>query len=120
VQPKRYIRKRVTFTFASGASGAGLVQSSVLPLEGEILHIHQRNSNNANNVTAQLTLEDVEGFQTWDGTAKADNTIFNHEFGVSIRRILAGYGVLKCTISGEPGEGGFTVDAVVYLIGRAG
>lgn len=122
MKPKRWIRKRVTFEFANGAAGAGLVQSEILALEGELLWIHQRNGNNAGNRTAQLTLEDVDGFQSFDGTAKAKSTNVDHEFGVTIRRILPSSGntILKCTISGDPGVGGYTVDAVVYLYGRDG
>jgi hypothetical protein len=110
----------VTFTFANGAAGADLVQNVVLPLEGELLWIHQRNGDNAGNRTAQLTLEDIDGFQFFDGTAKAKSTNFDHEFGVTIRRILAGFATLKCTISGDPGAGGYTVEAIVYLFGRDG
>ncbi|MFA5381958.1 MAG: hypothetical protein WC356_02245 [Candidatus Micrarchaeia archaeon] len=112
----RWIRKRVTFNFANGAAGADLIQSESLVLEGEILHIHQRNSDNTGNRTAQLTLEDVDGFQMWDGTAKAENANYDHEFGVTIRRILSELNTLKCTISGDPGASGYTVEAIVYLI----
>jgi hypothetical protein len=117
VKPKRWIRKRVTFTFANGAAGANLVQSEVMTLEGELLHIHQVNGDNTGNRTAQLTLEDVDSIQMWDGTAKAENASYDHEFGVTIRRILAQKNTLKCTISGDPGAGGYTVDAVLYLVG---
>ena len=120
MKPKRWIRKRVTFTFANGAAGAGLIQSAALPLEGELLWIHQRNADNTGNRTAKLTIEDVDGFQIFDGTAKAENANFDHEFGVTIRRILPGYATLKCTISGDPGAGGYVIEAIVYLIGRDG
>jgi len=120
MKPKRWIRKRVTFTFANGAAGAGLIQSAALPLEGELLWINQRNGANVGAATAQLTIEDVDSFQIFDGTAKANNTVFNHEFGVTIRRIIPGYATLKCTISGDPGAGGYVIEAVVYLIGRDG
>jgi len=95
-------------------------QSEALSLEGEILHIHQRNSDNTNNVTAQLTLEDQDNFQMWDGTAKAENANYDHEFGVTIRRILSGKNTLKCTISGDPGTSGYIVTAVIYFVGRDG
>lgn len=120
MKPKRWIRKRVTFSFANGAAGAGLIQSEVLPLEGELLWIHQRNADNVGNRTAQLTIEDVDGFQIFDGTAKAENANHDHEFGVAIRRILPGYATLKATISGDPGAGGYVIEAIVYLIGRDG
>jgi hypothetical protein len=120
VKPKRHIRKKAVFEFANGAAGPGLVQSQELCLEGELLHIQQRNSDNTNNVTAQLTLEDVDGFEIFDGTAKPDNTVHNHEFGVAIRRILTGKNPLKCTISGNPGASGYTVTVVVHLYGRDG
>jgi len=117
---ERYHRKRFTFTFPSGASGGGLIQSVPLPYEGELLWIHQRNGANTNNRTAQLTLEDDDGFQIFDGTAKAANGNYDHEFGVTIRRILAGRNTLKCTISGDPGASGYVIEAVVYFIGRDG
>jgi len=120
MKPKRWLRKKVTFTFANGAAGAGLIQSEALSLEGEILHIHQRNGANTNAQTAQLTLEDQDDFQMWDGTAKAENANYDHEFGVTIRRILSGKNTLKCTISGDPGASGYTVTAVIYFVGRDG
>jgi hypothetical protein len=120
MKPKRWLRKKYTFEFANGAAGGDLVQSQLIHLEGELLWIHQRNSDNPGNRTAQLTLEDEDGFQMFDGTAKADNANYDHEFGVTIRRILSGRNTLKCTISGDPGAGGYTVTAVVYLVGRDG
>lgn len=120
MKPERYLRKNVTFNFLDGAAGAGLIQSEELGLEGELLWIHQRNSDNTGNRTAQLTLEDGDGYQIWDGTAKAENANYDHEFGVTIRRILSGYNVLKCTISGDPGASGYEVVAVVHLKGRDG
>ena len=120
MKPKRWFREDITFTFASGASGADLVQSENLDkYEGEILHIHQRNSDNAGNRTAQLTIEDMDGYEIWDGTAKNDNANYDHEF-VSARRVLSGRETLKCTISGDPGAGGYTVVAVIWLYGRDG
>jgi len=120
VKPERYLRRKVVFQFANGAAGAGLIQSSVLALEGELLWIHQRNSSNTNARTAQLTLEDEDSFQMFDGTAKAHNANYDFEFGVTIRRILSGRNTLKCTISGDPGASGYTVTVVVYLKGRDG
>ena len=120
MKQKHWIRKRVTFTFANGANGAGLIQPEVLPLEGELLHIYQENKANVGAATAQLTIEDVDGFQIFDGTAKAQSTKTDHEFGVAIRRILPGYATLKCTISGDPGAGGYVIEAIIYLIGRDG
>jgi len=116
----RHHRKRFTFTFPNGASGPGLIQSVSLPYEGELLWIHQRNGANTNNQTAQLTLEDNDGYQIFDGGAKAANGVYNHEFGVTIRRILSGGNILKCTISGDPGSGGYVIEAVVYFIGIDG
>lgn len=120
MKPERYLRRKVVFQFASGAAEAGLIQSLVLALEGELLWIHQRNSSNTNSRTAQLTLEDEDGFQMFDGTAKAHNANYDFEFGVTIRRILSGRNTLKCTISGDPGVSGYTVTVVVYLKGRDG
>lgn len=119
MKPRRWIRKLATFEFANGAAGANLVQSETLALEGEILHIHQRNGANTGTQTAQLTIEDVDGYQIWDGTAKAHNANYDHEF-VAARRVLAEKNTLKCTISGDPGTGGYTVEAVIYLFGRDG
>lgn len=113
----RHHRKKFTFVFPAGAAGGALTQAVYLPYEGELLWIHQRNGANANNRTAQLTLEDGDGYQIFDGTAKAANANYNHEFGVTIRRILTGANVLKCTISGDPGAGGYTIVAVVHYIG---
>jgi hypothetical protein len=120
MRPKRWLRKKVVFNFANGAAGADLVQSKTICLEGELLWIHQRNSDNTGNRTAQLTLEDEDGFQMFDGTAKAENANYDHEFGVTIRRILTDKNTLKCTISGDPGASGYTVTVVIYLFGRDG
>lgn len=114
---KRWIRKSFTFTFAQGAAGAALVQSASIAIEGELLWIHQINSDNAGSRTAQLTIEDEENIGIFDGTAKAANAGYNHEFGVTIRRILSGANTLKCTLSGDPGAGGATIKAVVYCFG---
>jgi hypothetical protein len=120
MKPKRWLRKKYVFHFANGAAGAGLVQSKDICLEGELLWIHQRNSANTGNRTAQITMEDEDAFQMFDGTAKAHTTNFDHEFGVTIRRILTGKNALKCTISGDPGASGYTVTVVVYFIGWDG
>lgn len=120
MKPKRWLRKKYTFTFANGAAGGDLVQSKEIYLEGELLWIHQRNSSNTNARTAQLTLEDEDNYQMFDGTAKAHNANYDHEFGVTIRRILSGKNTLKCTISGDPGASGYIVTVVVYLVGRDG
>jgi hypothetical protein len=120
MKPKRWLRKKVVFDFPNGAAGDALVQSAPIYLEGEILHIQQRNGANDGARTAQLTLEDEDNYQIFDGTAKAANTVSSHEFGVSIRRILSGKNTLKCTISGDPGASGYEVTAVVYLVGRDG
>jgi hypothetical protein len=120
MRPKRWLRKKVTFVFANGATGAALVQSKQMALEGEILNIHQVNSSNTGARTAQLTIEDADSIQIFDGTAKAHNASYDHEMGVTIRRILTGDNALKCTISGDPGATGYTVTAVVHLYGRDG
>lgn len=120
MQPKRWHRKKFTFTFANGASGDDLVQSKILTLEGELLWIHQRNSDNTGNRTAQLTIEDEDGYQIFDGTAKAENANYDHEFGVTIRRILKNKNTLKCTISGDPGASGYEVTAVLHFYGIDG
>jgi len=118
MKPERYLRKKVVFTFANGAAGADLIQSSVLALEGELLWIHQINSLNTGARTAQLTIEDEDNYQMFDGTAKAHNNNYDFEFGVLIRRILSGKNTLKCTISGDPGATGYIVTAVLYFKGR--
>jgi len=111
-----YVEKRVTFTFANGAAGADLEQTEILHMEGEVVHIHQINGSNAGAVTAQLELEDQDGNQLWDGTAKAHNAAYHHEF-VATPRFLVLKNTLRCTISGDPGVGGFEVEAVIYLRG---
>ncbi len=120
MRPLRHLRVSVTFNFANGAAGAGLIQSELIHLEGEILNIHQVNGLNTGAQTAQLTIEDVDGIQIFDGTAKAHNASHDHEFGVTIRRILSGKNTLKCTISGDPGVSGYKVTAVIHLFGRDG
>jgi hypothetical protein len=65
-------------------------------------------------------MEDEAGFQMFDGTAKAHNANYDHEFGVTIRRILSGKNTLKVTISGDPGAGGYTITVVVYFYGVDG
>lgn len=116
----RYLRVKKVFTFANGAAGADLIQTFDLPCEGELLWIHQRNANHTNPVTAQLTLEDQDGYQFWDGTAKNENANYDFEFGVTIRRIFTGKATLKCTISGNPGATGAVITAVINFIGRQG
>jgi hypothetical protein len=118
MQQMKHYRKTVTFRFADGVSGAGLVDSKVLPYSGEILGVRQLNTSNTNSVTAQLTIEEPSlGSQMWDGTAKNHNTQTNHEF-VSARRILAGGDTLKCTLSGDPGATGAKVDVILSIYGR--
>lgn len=117
---KRYFRPVLTFEFANGASGADLVQSQVIHYWGELLNILQVNSDNTNDVTAQITVEDQYGNVIFDGTAKAENASHNHEFGVTIRRILSGKNTVKCTISGDPGASGYIVSAYVSLEGFDG
>lgn len=120
MKAKRYFRKKVTFTFANGAAGTGLIQSEVIHYEGEILNILQVNGLNTGTRTAQITIEDAAGNMIFDGTAKAHNASHNHEFGVVTRRILDGRNTVKCTISGDPGAGGYVVTAYVSLIGYDG
>ena len=117
---KRWHRKKYVFYFLNGAAGADLIQAKDICLEGELLWIHQRNSANTGNRTAQLTMEDQDGFQMFDGTAKAHTTNNDHEFGVTIRRILSGKNTLKVTISGDPGATGYTITVVVYYYGLPG
>ena len=85
-------------------------------MEGEILHIQQVNGVNTNSRTAQLTLEDIDGNEIWDGSAQAHNATHDHEF-VATRRVMAEKNTLKCTISGDPGTGGYSIDAIIYLQG---
>ena len=120
MRPLRHLKKLVTFWFANGAAGADLIQTGGLPFEGEILNIHQVNSSNTGARTAQLEIVDSFGITIFDGTAKAHNAAYDHEFGVVIRRVLAGNDTLRCTISGDPGATGYRVDAVVSFFGRDG
>jgi hypothetical protein len=120
MQPLRHLKKLVTFWFANGAAGADLIQTAGMPWEGEILNIHQINSSNTGARTAKLEIVDEFGITIFDGTAKNHNTTFDHEFGVTTRRVLAGSDTLQCTISGDPGASGYRVDAVVSFFGRAG
>jgi hypothetical protein len=120
MQPLRHLKKKVTFWFANGAAAGGLIQTGPLPWEGEILNIHQINSSNTGARTAKLEIIDPFGITIFDGTAKAHNAAYDHEFGVTIRRVLDGNDTLQCTISGDPGASGYRVDAVVSFFGRAG
>jgi hypothetical protein len=120
MKPLGHFKKKVTFTFANGAAGADLIQSKPLPLMGEILNIHQVNINATNPVTAKLEIVDEFGFTIFDGTAKNENGDYDHEFGVTIRRILGGGDSIRCTLSGDPGVSGYTVDAITSLFGRDG
>ena len=120
MQPLRHIKRKVTFWFANGAAGAGLIQTGGLPFEGEILNIHQVNSSNTGARTAKLELVDSFGIAYFDGTAKAHNAGYDHEFGVTIRRVMAGNDTLRCTISGDPGASGYRIDAVISFFGREG
>jgi len=86
-------------------------------VEGDIFHIHQRNGSNTGTRTAQLTIEDEDGYQIWDGTAKAHNANYDHEFDETFR-VLKNKNTVKCTISGDPGTGGYTVVAVLYVQGH--
>jgi hypothetical protein len=112
----RWVRKKVVFNFLNGAVGTDLIQSESMAYEGELLWIHQINGSNIGTKTAQLTLEDRDSIEYFDGTAKAHNASYDFEFGVTIRRILSGDDTLKCTISGDPGVGGYEVTAVLYFL----
>jgi hypothetical protein len=119
MQPLCHCKKKVTFWFANGAAGDDLIQAQGVPFEGEILNIHQVNSFNTGARTAKLAIVDEFGITIFDGTARAHNASYDHEFGVTIRRILAGKDSLRCTISGDPGASGYRIDAVVSFFGRA-
>lgn len=112
-----HYRKSVVFRFEDGAAGADLVQSQVIPCSGEILHVHQVNSLNTGTRTAQITVVDRFGNTVWDGTAKAHNASYDHEFATT-RRILAGDDTVKCTLSGDPGASGAIIEVVFALYGR--
>jgi len=88
-----------------------------LAIEGELIHIIQSNGANTNGVTAQLTIEDYGGYEIWDGTAKAHDAQHSHEF-VSARRVLVNLSTLKCTISADPGTGGFEVNVILFIYGK--
>jgi hypothetical protein len=120
MKPLGHLKKKITFTFLNGAAGAGLIQSQVVPLAGEILNIHQVNIDATNPVTAKLEIVDEFGITIFDGTAKNENGAYDHEFGVTTRRILGGGDALRCTLSGDPGATGYTCDAVISLFGRDG
>ena len=120
MQPLRHLKKLVTFWFANGAAAGGLIQTTSLPFEGELLNIHQINSSNTGARTAKLEIIDSFGITLFDGTAKAHNASYDHEFGVTIRRVLDGNDTIRCTIAGDPGASGYRVDAVVSFFGRAG
>ena len=119
MRPKRWNRKKVEFAFLNGAAGAGLIDSETVHYEGDIRYIKQVNGSNAGTRTAQLTIEDEDSVQIWDGTAKAHNASYDHEF-INTNRVLTGKNTLKCTVSGDPGVGGYTVTAYLYLYGREG
>jgi hypothetical protein len=112
-----HYRKVITFQFANGAAGAGLVQTEILSCAGELLHIHQVNGLNTGTKTAQLTIVNSYGHTLWDGTAKAHNGVHNHEF-VAARRMVDGADYLRCTISGDPGVSGYKIDVVLGIYGR--
>ena len=120
MKPLRHFKKHILFTFANGAAGADLIQSKLMPWVGELLNIHQVNINATNPVTAQLEIVDEFGFTIFDGTAKNENGAYDHEMGVTIRRILGGGDSLRCTLSGDPGVSGYQVDAVISVFGRDG
>lgn len=120
MKPLGHFKKPITFTFPNGAAGADLIQSESMPWVGELLNIHQVNINATNPVTAQLEVVDEWGFVIFDGTAKNENGEYDHEFGVTTRRILNGGDSLRCTLSGDPGATGYTVDVIVSLFGRDG
>jgi hypothetical protein len=120
MKPLGHLKKHILFTFANGAAGADLIQSNPLPWVGELLNIHQVNINATNPVTAKLEIVDEFGFAIFDGAAKNENGAYDHEFGATIRRILGGGDSLRCTLSGDPGATGYTVDAIVSLFGRDG
>jgi hypothetical protein len=83
---------------------------------GEILHIRQVNSSNTGARTAQIKIIDRFGVTIWDGTAKAHNASYDHEF--TNRRILAGDDTITCTMSGDPGASGAKIEVVFALYGR--
>jgi hypothetical protein len=122
MQPSKHFRKQFSFRFANGAAGADLIQTAKLPWSAEILHIKQVNSSNTGTRTAQLTITEPSPVAAtmWDGTAKAHNASYDHEFGTTTRRLLAGDDTLKCTISGDPGASGYVIDVLLDLYGREG
>jgi hypothetical protein len=120
MKQKRYHRKVLTFIFAEGAAGADLIQEQEIHFEAELLNILQINSSNAGTRTAQVILLDEDDNQIFDGTAKAHNASYNHEFGVTVRRILYGTNTVKVVISGDPGAGGATIQVVLSLTGIDG
>lgn len=117
MQVLQHYRKTVTFVFASGAAGAGLIQSKSLPFTGQLNHLRQVNIDATNPVTAQLEIVDSLGVVIWDGTAKSEAASHDHEF-VTTPRILDGNDTLRCTLSGDPGATGYKCDAVISLFGR--
>jgi len=110
-------KETIVFSFANGAAGAGLIQSKLIPACGEVLNIHQINTDPTTPRTAKLTIENASGNELWDGTAKNSNSVFDHEFGVTIRRIVTGSEMLKCVCAGDPGASGYTVTAIVSMFG---
>lgn len=120
MKEERVLRIKEVFTFVNGAAGADLTQERGLYCNGEIIQIHQRNGLNTNARTAQLILLDEDGYQMWDGTAKAHNANHDFEFGVSIRRLLSGKDTLRCVLSGDPGASGAVVTVVIRPYGRDG
>jgi hypothetical protein len=109
---KQSRQMRVKKTFPFGATGTVLTE--ILNLLGLCEHIHFRVPNFTNAITAQLTLEDEDGYQYYDSTAKAKNA--NYDLGpLSPNRILAGKTTAKVTLSGVAGGTGGVVIAVFWL-----
>jgi len=120
MKQKRYHRKALEWTFPNGAAGGGLTHDEEVHFEGELLNILQINGSNTNARTAQVIILDIDGNIIFDGTARAHNASYNHEFGVTIRRILWGTNTVRVVISGDPGVSGYLVETILHLTGIDG
>jgi len=67
MKDRRVSRMALSFIFGEEDT----VRSQVLFLEGEIKHLHLRVQDFTEAVTAALTLEDEDGYEIYNSTAKA-------------------------------------------------
>lgn len=107
MKPERIVRLKYTLSFGA----AETTQTQTFSLEGEIRHLHVRCPDFTNGPTVTITINDVDGYAYYSGSAITHNTNDNSTPNV----FLAGVGSLTATLSGVPGGAGGDVIIVMHV-----